>query len=165
MFIQASAAPRCVGWALIDIGTGTAPMGFARFDASAADTTQTVFQERHYQQRQIPGALPMSDADNDDRQSPEDREAIEVSNLVGGTIGDFLAEVEGNPNVNQAPLPVGPALIELAAAAIAHFVLNGRGEFTPKELISHAGARCMRMLLDAVDESDKARRAHLRLVK
>ena len=107
----------------------------------------------------------MTDANDDDRQNPEDREAIEVSNLVGGTIEDFLAEVEGDPSVNQAPLPVGPALIELAAAAIARLVLNGRGEFTPKELISQTGARCMRMLLDAVDESDKARRAHLRLVK
>jgi hypothetical protein len=107
----------------------------------------------------------MSDTNDNDCQSPEDREAIEVSNLVGGTIEDFLAEIEGDPNVNQEPLPVGPALIELAAAAIAHLVLNGRTKFTPKELISQTGARCRRMLLDAIDESDKARRAHLRLVK
>lgn len=107
----------------------------------------------------------MANANDDDRQSPEARWAIEVSNLVGGTIDDFLAEVEGDPITNQKPLPVGPALIELAAAAIAHLVLNGRGEFTPKELISQTGARCRRMLLDAVDEFDRVRRAHLRLVK
>jgi hypothetical protein len=68
-------------------------------------------------------------------------------------------------NADQAPLPMGPALIELAAAAIAHLVLNGPGQFKPKELISHTQGRCMRMLKDVVIEYDKARRAHLRLVK
>jgi hypothetical protein len=107
----------------------------------------------------------MADANDNDCQNPEDREAIEVSNLVVGTIDNFLTEVEGDSNANQEPLPMGPALIELAAAAIAHLVLNRPGKFSPKELISQTGARCMRMLLDAVDESDKARRAHLRLAK
>jgi hypothetical protein len=37
----------------------------------------------------------------------------------------FLAEAEGDPNSNQEPLPVQPALIELAAAAVAHFVSIG----------------------------------------
>jgi hypothetical protein len=73
--------------------------------------------------------------------------------------------LKGEPNGNQVPLPVGPALVELAAAAIAQVILNGQGKFKPKEVISHTAARCMRMLLDAVDESDKARRAHLRLVE
>jgi hypothetical protein len=94
----------------------------------------------------------MSDANNNDRQSLGDREAIEVSNLVGVTLDDFLDGVEGDPNANQVPLPVAPALIELAAAAIAQVILNGQGRFTPKEVISHTGARCMRMLKDGVDE-------------
>jgi hypothetical protein len=107
----------------------------------------------------------MSDANENEPKRPEDREAIEVSNLVGVTLDDFLEWVEGDPNANQEPLPVGPALIELAAAAMARVVLNGQGKFMPKEVISHTGARCRRMLSDAVDEYDKARRAHLRLVK
>ena len=107
----------------------------------------------------------MDNANENEPQRPEDREAVEVSNLVGVTLDDFLEWVEGDPNANQEPLPVGPALIELAAAAIAHLVLNGPGGFTPKELICQTQGRCMRMLKDAVDEYDKARRAHLRLVK
>jgi hypothetical protein len=107
----------------------------------------------------------MDNANENEPQSPEDREASEVSDLVGVMIDDFLTELEGNPNANQLSLPVAPALIELAAAAIAQVILNGQGKFTPKEVISHTGARCRRMLKDAVDEYDKARRAHLRLVK
>jgi hypothetical protein len=107
----------------------------------------------------------MTEANDDERQSPEDREATEVSNLVGVTLDDFLDWLEGDPKANQMPLPAGPALLELAAAAMAQVILNGQGRFTPKQVISNTGARCRRMLKDAVDEYDKSRRAHLRLVK
>jgi hypothetical protein len=117
-----------------------------------------------YQQRNAQELLPMTDANDDDRLGRAVRGDRGVKACRQDKPGLF-GGVEGDPNVNQEPLPAGPALIELAAAAIAHLVLNGRGEFTPKELISQTQGRCMRMLMDAMDESDKARRAHLRLVK
>jgi hypothetical protein len=91
----------------------------------------------------------------------EGEEAVQVANLVDDAIQKFLERVDGSSGANKKPGPRRQALIELAAATIAHILLHGKPACETDDLLWMIRTRADKLAMDAIDEA----RVRSRVVK
>jgi hypothetical protein len=86
-----------------------------------------------------------------------------LDNLVAVTIEDFVMWAEDDVEEGEEPVAAGPALIELAAAAVADVVFAHKmgPRVVMKMVASRVSARCMA----EVERSDALNKRNLVLVK
>jgi hypothetical protein len=108
----------------------------------------------------------MKRADDDSSAANDDTAPTRLDDLVADAIEDFIMRAEEDIEEGEEPIDAAPALIELAAAAMANAFLSAPNpELTPEDVVRMAAGRMSSMLMAEVERSELLNKPRLAVVK